>query len=301
MLAVAVRADRRFFNPRRNRLTMNAFFIDGCDVLMAAPAGVGIFVFVDAAGRIERPVQIMRPMTVTADRGRQISFGEGLAVNRVVVRTHRISLGQMRARHAFGIVVAVGASCRDVAAIHGGFGIPRIEKRVAVAVAILAGRRLGLSMCHGAAVIRIKIDLTFYAMAAGTGNRGRFPGMGNFDHIRMAGDTEILAVDRTAEGIFIDERSVSPLLAMAGQARAVIQRIRVKGERKKRPQDCNSEDAAQGNASFGPQDVWGPARGRNGAICRGGGCGAADIGNTVGDVVRRKFAFLSGHLALTLA
>ena len=188
---MAVGADGRFFDSVRARLAVNALAVDFQNVGMASPARFRNSSAVHPAGRIGGPMKIVGPMTIRTYRRVDLSQVKRRPVNGGIVGFHGFAFRQFIVDHVARLPVAGGAGGRNVFAVNGGRGIPRIQEGMAMPMAIFAGRRLGAASGHGTAMVRFPVNLRFQAVAFGTGDRGQFLRMRQFFGVLMARHAQI--------------------------------------------------------------------------------------------------------------
>lgn len=86
-----------------------------------------------------------------------------------------------------------------------------------MSVAILARGGFRASGAHGAAVIRIIVDLGFDAMASGARNRSELFSVGDFCGVLVARHAEVAPMDGCGKRFYINIRRVRVFLPMAHQ------------------------------------------------------------------------------------
>lgn len=108
-------------------------------------------------------------------------------------------------------------------------------------VAILARGGFRAAGAHGAAVIRIIVNLGFDAVASGARNRGEFFSVGDFGRVLVARHAEVAPMNGPGERFLIDKRGIRVFLPVAHQTIIVSPRGQRRDKKKHMPSDGGRE------------------------------------------------------------
>lgn len=110
-----------------------------------------------------------------------------------------------------------------------------------MSVAILARGGFRASGAHGAAVIRIVVNLGFDAMASGARNRSELFSVGDFCGVLVARHAEVAPMDGCGKRFYINIRRVRVFLPVAHQTIIVPPRGQRRDKRIHMPRDDGRE------------------------------------------------------------
>ncbi len=171
VLAVAIDAGRRVMNAGRDGLPVNAPRVGLADVFVALPAGRRDGLPVELRLRIRGAVEVVGAVAIGADGCGGDPPGVRSAVDGLLVTHHHAGLAEIVLLHLLRIAMAAPAGRRNVSPGDGRLGVARVQQRVRVAVAILAGRRLQDALVHRLAVVALRVDLRLHAVAVAAQHR----------------------------------------------------------------------------------------------------------------------------------
>ena len=139
VFAVTIHANRGVPNATGNRLAVHAALVGVLDVIVTLAAGAGNVLPVKLRGRVGGLVQIVRPVTIRADRRlRDTAFLQRHAVHAAVVRRDWGALIEIELLHLRGIAMATTAGLRNVRVVDRRQRVPVVQQRMRVSVTILA-------------------------------------------------------------------------------------------------------------------------------------------------------------------
>ena len=207
MNAVTVGTHRGVHVSDSHSFAVNRLHECGFLRLVTFRAGVGDIRFEDRRGRVARRTNIVRTVTVAANRRFPAATRDGFAVNAVLIGIER-SRADAGVLHHGSFPVAGTAGLGNVDVAYTRVGIASRENFVDRSETIDATRRLTDSRLKGLGVEATVILFLFLGMARRTSGLGRRDRVRDILNIGVAVDAlEYLAVDRSREPFLIDGKA----------------------------------------------------------------------------------------------